>query len=73
MLKFIDDFKNAGADILRFTFLQEPRGYTLSEDEKVIINRNKKDLIMQNLKEVIENENSEKCKVLILIMTKTWT
>ena len=67
VLKFINDFRNAGADILRFTFPQAPRGYSIDKkNETVIPDRFKKDVMMKNLKEIIEKENSEKCKVIIL-------
>lgn len=64
---FIKDFKNAGADILRFTFPQKPRGYVEDlEGDKDVPERNRQKEIYNNLKTLIESENSNDCNVIII-------
>ena len=65
--KFIEDFKVAGVDIIRFTFPQIPRGYSYNvTDEKNIPGRESKDRILGELKSYIESQNSNDCQVIIL-------
>lgn len=65
--KFIYDFKNLGVDLIRFSFPQTPRGYEaeLSEDKNVP-NKDEKSIIMKELFDYIEEEDSKHCRVLAI-------
>tara|TARA_A100001015_G_scaffold21172_1_gene24116 strand:- start:2050 stop:3204 length:1155 start_codon:yes stop_codon:yes gene_type:complete len=64
---FIRDFKNIGVDAVRFTFPQSPRGYNQkTSDDPNIPNREEKDILKIELKELIEKENSSYYRVVFI-------
>lgn len=63
--KAIDDLRNTGFDLIRFTFPQAPRGHDAAMDPW-IPQREQIDECLERLTPVIEAENGEKCQVLIL-------
>ncbi len=65
--KFINDARNAGVDILRFTFPQIPRGYMINKiGDKNIPSNLEKNQILDNIKKTIETEDTEECRVIII-------
>jgi glucose-1-phosphate cytidylyltransferase len=66
ILKAVHDLRNAGVDLIRFTFPQVPRGYTVQDDEQNIPARDKVKEYMKNLRPIIEAESSSQCEVIIL-------
>jgi sulfatase maturation enzyme AslB (radical SAM superfamily) len=60
---FIDDFKKAGCNILRFTFPQPPKG--INTDPGVVPDENMKNTYLNKLTTTIKNANDENCMVLI--------
>ena len=66
--KFIEDFRNAGCNFLRFSFLQKPKDLKLSDE--VLPNYEEQKKIKEELMEIIINENSEKCKVKLIDIDK---
>jgi len=66
VLKNIEDFKQAGVDLIRFTFPQVPRGYKRGVGDKNIPDRSQVLSYVERLKPVIEGANSGECQVLIL-------
>ncbi|NOZ11657.1 MAG: radical SAM protein [Gammaproteobacteria bacterium] len=64
VLQSIRDVREAGADILRFTFPQVPRG-TDSTEEGIIPNRQEIERIFKLLQPVIEKENSDRMSIFI--------
>ena len=65
ILKSINDLRDAGVDLIRFTFPQKPRGFDSSlrdfipEKEEVTSD-------LKRLRDLIENENGNDCQVLIM-------
>lgn len=66
VIKAINDLRNAGSDLIRFTFAQVPRGYEWNEGDPNIPARTAVDECMERLQPIIESENSKRCQVLIL-------
>jgi sulfatase maturation enzyme AslB (radical SAM superfamily) len=64
--KFILDFKNAGCNLLRFSFAQPPRGLVNEAKIETVPLSNEKDKIMAELKEWIITYDSEDCRVIIV-------
>ncbi|MCU1347490.1 MAG: Radical protein [Acidobacteria bacterium] len=61
---FIHDFKNAGANLLRFTFPQLPRDFVPAAG--IIPSKKEVSTYTAQLKEAIEKENSDQCAVLLV-------
>ena len=72
VLKHVHDFRDAGVDLIRFTFPQVPRGYEHKDGDLFIPNRNQVLEFMDRLAPLIKNENSEDCKVIILDLDKDY-
>ena len=66
ILKAISDLRNVGADMIRFTFPQVPRGYSMGEKDQNIPKREEVLNFMNRLQPVLEEENSDDCEVLIM-------
>jgi MoaA/NifB/PqqE/SkfB family radical SAM enzyme len=66
VLKSIHDLRDAGVDLIRFTFPQSPRGYSINSNDPNIPNQEQIAEYMKRLRPLIEQENSSKCQVLIL-------
>ena len=65
ILKFIHDFRNAGCNLLRFTFAQPPRGkVNVNLDTVPSIEECEKYSII--LKKIAKEQDSEKCRVLFV-------
>ena len=65
--KFIHDFKTLGVNLIRFSFPQTPRGYEkASSNDQNIPDKDEKSIIMQDLFDYINEEDSEDCQVLAL-------
>ncbi len=64
--KFINDFKSAGCNLLRFSFAQPPRGLVNQESIETVPQVEEKNNIMYELKDWINSFNDEYCKVLII-------
>jgi len=62
---FIKDFKNAGCNLLRFSFAQPPRGLANQEKIETVPLIEEKNKIMSELKDWISLHDSESCRVLI--------
>jgi MoaA/NifB/PqqE/SkfB family radical SAM enzyme len=65
VVTFIKDFKNAGCDLLRFSFAQPPRGNFIVE-KGFIPTRNEIRKYMAQLQPVIEDFDDERCKIIIV-------
>lgn len=66
--RFIEDFRNAGCNYLRFSFLQKPKDLKLSDE--VLPNYDEQMKIKEELMGIILKEDSEKCKVKLLDIDK---
>ncbi len=66
ILKAIGDLRNVGADMIRFTFPQVPRGYSMNEKDQNIPKREEILNFMSRLQPIIEEESSDDCEVLIM-------
>jgi glucose-1-phosphate cytidylyltransferase len=66
VLKSIHDLRDAGVDLIRFTFPQVPRGYSVSSDDSNIPTHEQITEYMKRLRPLIEQENDSQCQVLIL-------
>ena len=66
VLSAIEDLRNSGVDIVRFTFPQVPRGYNWNNQDKNIPNREQIIEYMDVLRPIIENQSSDSCQVLIM-------
>ena len=64
LLNFINDFKSAGCNILRFAFAQPPRG-KLSENLDTVPTEDEINNFTKILKEIIKDKETENCKILI--------
>ena len=65
ILSFINDFRSAGCNLLRFTFAQPPRG-KINENLDTVPTKEECDLFSKLLKKIVENEDSEECKILFV-------
>lgn len=63
--KFINDFRDAGCNILRFSFAQPPRGKVSQKLDTVPTYEERKDFLSQ-LSEFIIKEDSDECKCIII-------
>jgi len=61
---FINDFRRAGSNLLRFTFPQPPRG--IQTESGVVPTKEEAEHYRQELGPVIESENSEDCPILLV-------
>ena len=63
--KFIDDFRNAGCNMLRFSFAQTPKG---REEEilDTVPTKIERDKFTNELEQLIKSEDSKKCRVLLI-------
>ena len=66
VLKSIHDLRDAGVDLIRFTFPQVPRGYSVSSNDPNIPTHEQITEYMKRLRPLIEKENNSQCQVLIL-------
>ncbi len=66
VLKSIHDLREAGVDLIRFTFPQVPRGYSVGPSDSNIPSCDKITENMARLRPLIEKENDSQCQVLIL-------
>ncbi len=66
--KFIEDFRNAGCNFLRFSFLQKPKDLKLSDE--VLPNYEEQKKIKDELMEIISKENSEECRIKLIDIDK---
>lgn len=65
ILKFIKDFKDAGCNLMRFSFAQPPRGLAHENKIETVPLSNEKIEIMNNLKDWIKSHDTEECRVII--------
>jgi MoaA/NifB/PqqE/SkfB family radical SAM enzyme len=63
--KFINDFRDAGCNILRFSFAQPPRGKVSQKLDTVPTYEERKDFLSR-LSEFIIKEDSDECKCIII-------
>lgn len=63
--KFIDDFKNAGCNIIRFSFAQPPRGLVHKDKIETVPLADEKNKIIEDLREWLISHDSENCRVII--------
>jgi len=65
ILKFINDFRNAGCNLLRFTFAQSPRGV---EDKNLdtVPTQSEREKYTLMLKRIEKEQDSKKCKILFI-------
>jgi len=63
--KFIKDFKNAGCNLLRFSFAQPPRGLAQKEKIETVPLTDEKNEIMADLNEWIIAQDSESCRIIV--------
>jgi hypothetical protein len=61
---FIEDFRGAGCDLLRFTFPQPPRGIKLAEG--IIPTESEVAIAIKRLTPLVQASSTENCKVLIV-------
>ena len=66
--KFINDFKKAGCNLLRFSFAQPPRGLVNKVKIETVPLTDEKNDIMNDLSEWITTHDNESCRVIILKM-----
>lgn len=66
VLKSIHDLREIGVDLIRFTFPQVPRGYSVSTNDPNIPSHEQITEYMKRLRPLIEKENDNRCQVLIL-------
>ncbi len=65
VIKSINDLRNSGVDLIRFTFPQVPRGYNAIDSDPNVPSRDEVLEYVSRLRPIIENESSESCQVLI--------
>ena len=63
--KFINDFKKAGCNLLRFSFAQPPRGLVNKVKIETVPLTDEKNDIMNDLSEWITTHDNESCRVII--------
>ncbi len=63
--KFISDFKNAGCNLLRFSFAQPPRGLVDKGKIDTVPLKDEKNTIMKNVKDFIESHDEDNCRVIV--------
>ena len=63
--KFMDDFKNAGCNIVRFSFAQPPRGLVDQGKIETVPLTDEKNKIIDDLREWIISHDDENCRVII--------
>ncbi len=63
--KFLSDFKEAGCNLVRFSFAQPPRGLVNKGEIETVPLTEEKSKIMNNLKEWIKSHDSENFRVII--------
>ncbi len=63
--KFLSDFKEAGCNLVRFSFAQPPRGLVNKGEIETVPLTDEKSKIMNNLKEWIKSHDSENFRVII--------
>ena len=63
-MKFINDFKGAGADLLRFSCPQIPRGDTPGENT-FIPTKEEYNNYLSELNKIIEESNTDSCRVIV--------
>jgi MoaA/NifB/PqqE/SkfB family radical SAM enzyme len=67
--KFIKDFRDAGCNLLRFTFAQPPRG-KINDDLDTVPTKNECEKYTVLLNKIIKDQDSEKCKILFIDLDK---
>lgn len=72
VLKHINDFRDAGVDLIRFTFPQVPRGYEYGEGDLFIPKRDEVLEFMHRLTPLVKKEDSDACKVIIMDLDKDY-
>ena len=65
ILSFINDFRSAGCNLLRFTFAQPPRG-KVEENLDTVPTQDECDQYAKLLEKIVQNEDSEECKILFV-------
>ncbi len=65
ILKFIDDFRSAGCNLLRFTFAQPPRG-KVNQNVDTVPTKQECENYTHLLEKIVKNENDENCKILFV-------
>ncbi len=63
--KFMDDFKNAGCNIMRFSFAQPPRGLVDQGKIETVPLADEKNKMIEDLREWIISHDDENCRVII--------
>ena len=71
--KAIHDLRNAGVDLIRFTFAQLPRGYKLTDNDPYILNQKDIDNYINRLTPIITNEDTNDCHIFILNQDKDYS
>ena len=66
VLKSIHDLRETGVDLIRFTFPQVPRGYSVDTNDPNIPSHKQITEYMKRLRPLVEKENDNQCQVLIL-------
>ena len=65
IMKFINEFRDAGCNLLRFTFAQPPRG-KVEENLDTVPTKEECEQYTNLLNNIVENEDSESCKILFI-------
>ena len=65
ILTFINDFRSAGCNLLRFTFAQPPRGKT-EDNLDTVPTQSECNQYTKLLKKIVQNEDSRECKILFI-------
>jgi MoaA/NifB/PqqE/SkfB family radical SAM enzyme len=65
ILKFINDFRSAGCNLLRFTFAQPPRG-KVDQNLDTVPNKQECEDYTRLLEKIVKNEDSDECKILFV-------
>ncbi len=65
VIKFIGDFKKVGADLIRFSCPQIPRGDVMGENA-FVPTKDEYNSYIQEIEKIVEESNTENCKVLII-------
>jgi MoaA/NifB/PqqE/SkfB family radical SAM enzyme len=66
VLKAINDLRNAGSNLIRFTFIQVPRGYQKKDKDENVPSREEVLEYMERLAPIVHNEDGDDCRVLIM-------
>ena len=64
IMKFINEFRDAGCNLLRFTFAQPPRG-KVNENIDTVPTKEECEKYTILLNKIVKNEDTKNCKILL--------